>query len=271
MFGRLWHTNAHPLWRRLRTWWRLTFTAALAKSHQVHFITVNGRRCKRVTFPDSVEARRCEAHLEALAATRAMPEILLRHENEVWVAFIEGRPADPESPDDHAAFATFFAALYCQDNQAVALKDTRFAWRLERDLRFLSSIGVLNSELALRLADRAIASAPPLVQIGYDFIDPVLKNFLLSEGRIVAIDIEGLLDEQLLGVGIAKARLRWLGDDADTFIQAIHDLGAPDIAPQFPLAELSFLADWTKMKVLQGKPNYVQPALFHTWLARLEP
>lgn len=265
MAGRVWHRNAHPAWRRLRNWWRLTFTAALGKSHQVHFISVRGRQCKRVIFPDSAEARRCEANLEALATTGILPPVLLRHENEVWVDFIDGRPADPQQ--DRSAFEVFFATLYRQQPQQLTLLETPWQQRLERDLRFLASIGVLDVRKTSALLERAGAEAPQQVFVGYDFIDPVLKNFLFAADRIVAIDIEGLLEQQLLGHGVAKASLRWL-TDSDRFLAALHALGAPDLRPQYRYAQLCFLADWTKMKVLQGKNAYVALEPFDAWLAQ---
>jgi len=245
---------------------RLTFTAAVAKSHQVHFVTLNGRRYKRVTFAHASEAIQLEDSLEAVAAAGVFPRLVLRHENQIWVEFIIGQRLTGVAARERKALSAFFAGIYQQHSERVVLEATSLPARLARDLDFLHDIGVLPKDMTRELEALAARLQPETALLGYDYVDPVLKNFLVAEGGLIAVDVEGLRANQLLGVGVAKARLRWLQQDSEAFLDRMVSAGAPDIRPQFAWAELCFLADWTKHKVLQGKRHYVRPDVFRAFL-----
>lgn len=268
MLGKFWQRNAHPWWRRARTSLRLLFTASLAKTHGVHFISINGCRYKRIRFGDSWEARENHHNLEAVAHLDVFPAPVLRHENELWVAFVAGSKLDASRPETRSLLATFFVALYSTGWRRVASEETRLQLHLERDLAFLRDIGVLERQLAAELLALSHTQRPARLILGFDYIDPLAKNFVVADGRAVAVDIDSLKADQQLGTGLAKARLHWLADDMGAFVDNLVVAGAPDLRPQLAYAELCFLAEWTKMKVLQGKRRYVRPENFRDYLRR---
>ena len=88
-----------------------------------------------------------------------------------------------------------------------------------------------------------------------------VKNFLLDPtGRLMAVDVESLGADQLIGSGAAKACARWIGAQRAPFLASLRSAGAPDFQSYWPFVELSFLAFWTKASFLEGKRRWVEPA-----------
>ena len=105
---------------------------------------------------------------------------------------------------------------------------------------------------------------PKTLWMGFDYSDPVLKNFVIlkDSGKVCAIDVEGLADNQLLGMGIAKACLRWLDPYRDLFFEHLGRPHVPDFRKDFPFIELCFLAKWTKRAFFEQKLKIIDPNLF---------
>lgn len=266
MIARFTHRRAHSLGRRLLDAWRGRFVGGLGKSQQVFFVRANGRRYKRVIFGDSALASEV---VEAMAACRdriSLPELIHQHENELWLEFVEGRAIQAGLEADRKALAECFAALHAAEPVEVALADTRLVRQLETDLNFLHHADILSERQWTALRKQAVALAPDRVWLGLDYIDPVLKNFVSRDGRIVIIDLESLARGCLLGTGIAKSTLHWL-DQRDTFAGEVIELGAPDFRPQLDFAHLALLSGWTKRKLLSGKRSRIKPALFDRFSA----
>jgi hypothetical protein len=233
----------------------------------VYLVDIPGRPCKRVVLADSHQARQVAERLRHFGPSAIYPHLLLEREREVWVEFVEGERVTEASPEVVGGIADLLAVLYKRDPRRLPLASTSFLHDLRVDLGFLRDVGVVDPAAAEALSKRADALAPSHVWVGYDCSDAILKNFVRTpQGRIRAIDVESLAADQLLGVGAAKACLRWLGAERQAFLDRLRRGGAPDFLPAFPFVELSFLAFWTKSSFLEGKSRFVDARRFDRFL-----
>lgn len=267
MLGRIGHRPAHSLARRslyaLRNW----LVGGVGKGQAVYFVDYRGQRYKRIVFGDSRQAELVVAALETVAAADAFPRLVLFHEREIWVEFVTGRKIDVSDASDIASLASFFAHLYGDAPIAAASKDLHR--RLQNDLWFLEHAEVLSTADVQVLQVAAQRLRPKQVLLGFDYTDPVAKNFIMAAsgsggggGGLKAIDVECLQTRQALGTGIAKAALHWSGFDQNRFLEQVVAAGAPDIRTQYPYVELCLIAGWTKRKLLTGKRRYVDSERF---------
>jgi hypothetical protein len=242
------------------------------RSQRVFRVEINGRRFKRVVFPDSLQAREVASRLALFGPDRIYPDLIYERENELWVEFVEGRPLAPTDPIDAALLdrlADLLSVLYLRDPRRVPTERTRFAHRLRTDLGFLRDVGVLGADLQQRLERFGRDAAPKQVWLGFDCVDAIAKNFVREPGgRLRAVDVESLAADQLLGTGVAKARLRWLGDQGGVLLDRLAERGAPDFRPALPFVELCFRAFWLKNAFLEGKRRFVDPGLLAALLGR---
>jgi hypothetical protein len=262
MIGRFFHRPAHSLARRTMDGLRSRFVGGIGKSQSVYFVHLAGHRYKRVIFADTRLAEVVESNLESVGYEAGLPRLVLRHENEIWVEFITGRPVDVTQAEDVQAIAELFAALYRHDAVQLPIAGTRLPSRLRTDLQFLGDAGVLAPQRVGQLLTIAHGLEPEVIWSGYDYVDPVTKNFIVAPRGLVAIDVESLQAGQPLGTGVAKCRVHWLGQGSEDFIARIIAAGAPDFRPQFRYVELCFLAAWTKRKLIAGKRRHVDPERF---------
>jgi hypothetical protein len=240
------------------------FGARLQKSQRLYFVDVHGQRYKRIVLRDSRLAERIQMALERFGDSDLFPRLITTYEHEVWVEFVDGERIDRVDELSVRAVAEFYARVYARAPQQVRLVDTVFAARLHRDLRFLAEVGVLDEVRAKELHAVADRLAPERVWVGFDYTDPVLKNFVMSRrtGRVCAVDVESLECDHLLGFGLGKAFARWLEPHRELFLKCLAESGAPDLAQNLPYAELCFLAFWTKMGFLEQKWHYVDRERF---------
>jgi len=247
--------NANSLWRRgvrhLRQW----RGAQMGKTHQVHLVTINGERFKRVTFALSEEAAAVAAGLQALSGLGRFPALVAHDDRQVWMDFVPGRLA---SRGDADRVADFFTDLYQHRATRVEAGATDFPEHLATNLAFLGRSGVIPDELVLHLQAVGRELQPQFLALGHDYIDPVLKNFVISEDRAVGIDVEALASGLPLGFGLAKARLRWLGGADQSIMQHLDGSQGADLRQQYPWVRLCFLAGYFRQKVLQRKPRLIK-------------
>lgn len=232
---------------------------------------VRGRTCKRIVFADSHVAARVARALSAFAPSGICPGILLLRDRDLWLEWIEGDPLcdlTPLSPASLDGVARILAELNRRAPHALALAGSEYAHQLRLDLDFLRDVGSLGPVQHAGLVERMQAWAPRRVWIGWDCTDAILKNFVREPGgRVVLVDAETLGEQQLVGLGFAKASLRWLGDDRDAFLARLAELGAPDLRDQARWLELCFAAFWVKSSLLAQKRRYSDPRLFERFLA----
>lgn len=239
------------------------------RSQRVYLVTINGRRYKRVILAGAHHAAAVAARLRTFGADRIYPSLILERERELWVEYVEGERPRESGPEVVDAIADLLAVLMKRDPRLLPAASTPFLNDLRVDLRFLADVGVLSLERASELDARAQALAPDAVWVGYDCTDAILKNFVRTPaGEIRAVDVESLGADQLLGSGVAKASLRWLGNDRDRFLARLRGAGVPDFSAYWPFVELSFLAFWTKSSFLEGKSRFVDAAHFERFSGR---
>lgn len=255
--GSLFQKNAHRWTRRLGFALIGRFTGVFGKRQRVYFVSINGHRYKRVVLGDSFEAMRVATAMATAPGRDHFPALIHRHENELLLAFVEGRPFDPSSSDDRAALAAFFAALYRQPRATLALDGPRE--RLAVDARFLCDAGLIDGGMRDRVLDRAAALEPAELIVGLDYVDAVAKNFVLAGKQLKAIDVESLRHDEWLGSGIVNAGLHWLRPEwRDAFVADVERAAGFTLGGQLPWLELAWRVGWIKRKLLQGKAHAIR-------------
>lgn len=251
--------------QRLRVALQGLFSNRPPRTQRVFLVEVNGRRFKRVVFPDSLLAREAATHLTTFGPDRIYPTLIYARENELWVEFVEGRllsEIDPIEDARLAGVADVVASLYTRDPRQVPIEETSTAHVLETDLHFLRDVGVVEPQRHGELMGFAERHAPKQVWIGYDCIDVIRKNFVLEPGgRVRMVDVESLVSDHLIGWGVAKACVRWLGESRGGFLDLLAQRGVPDFQAYFPYVELCFVAYFLKNSFLEGKRRFVDPGL----------
>ena len=261
MAGKMRVKPALPLWQRLRRRWRAWRSAGLAKSHVVHFVRIGEAQFKRVRFAEAHTAQAIAGALERLADLNCFPELLLRHAEQIWVDYVPGAPPRLNDPADQERLTEFFVRLYGQPG-IVASDPAPLTACMLRDLEFLCRAGVLMRDRARELQELEQELRPARVWLGYDYVDPLAKNFIIRDGRAVAIDIEALAAATPLGTGLAKAWLRWPSDPSAEVVRRLLDSGGAELSGQLQWTRLGFVCDYFKQKLLQGKPGYIRVEAF---------
>jgi len=263
--------NVYPFLKRLRSFVSRGHGVRLKKSQSAHFVTFAGQRFKRLILRDSFLAAQIERNLMLFGPSDLIPPFVIRYEHEIWVEYVEGER--PSRGDETTArkVAAFYAAVNGRRTRLVALDDTPYDGRLQLDLRFLNKVGVLEDATYRRICDAAVEIRPARVRVGFDYTDPVLKNFVQRppNGTICAVDVESLEDQQLIGTGAAKALLRWMQPHRSIFFDSYSAAGGPDIRRDFTYIELCFLAWYMKLMFMERKWRHVQPETFHRLFAEM--
>jgi hypothetical protein len=236
------------------------------RTQRVYLVEIEERRFKRLVLPDSHAAQRVARQLGRFAGAGLCPSLVFERENELWVDFVEGELLSALEPLDDAVLgqiADFFAALYASDARRVPVEATPFVHALHTDLRFLHDVGVIGTDAHEALRRVAARETPKEVWVGTDCVDAILKNFVRTpDGRLVHIAVESLWEDQLLGSGVAKAAVRWLGPRRSRFLDLLEARDVPGFLAYFDFVELCFLGFWLKQSFLEGKRRFVDPGLF---------
>lgn len=241
----------------------------LHNTKKVSFVTINGHRYKRLIFSDSTLARDVEQTIRRFGPTDQFPSVVARYERELWMDYIEGPRVRAPDEVTVAKLAAFYSSVYARAPRCERLSGTPFLAELQGSLRFLHQVGILESGTSDALCRSAERFAPEYVWVGFDYMDPVLKNFVIPHGheRLCAVDVESLLSDQLIGMGVAKACARWMDPWRKVFFDCLERDGrAPDFVSYFPFVELYFLATWTKLYFLERKWKRIDPSQFARFL-----
>jgi len=166
-------------------------------------IQMGGRPYKRVTLPDSHVASVVARNLLPFRDSGVFPRLIAVEDNELLLEFVAGTklpvPLDTSFVD---RFIGFFSVIYNMDRERVKLSETDFERELQEDLDFLVDVSILSPRVRRDLDVYLERITPNEVWVGYDFMDPLPKNFVLTdEDRLVAIDVEDLCPGQLIGGG----------------------------------------------------------------------
>jgi hypothetical protein len=252
-------------WKRLGYWISRLGGTRLQKAKSLHFVTIHGQQFKRLILCDAYAASEIERNLEVFRESKIFPNIVIRYERELWVEFIEGHPLKVIDQSVVERMAEFYSRLYSETPRLVDTETTLFPDRLDRDLNFLNQVGILSKNVWEELRNSAHVLRPKHCWIGYDYTDPVRKNFVLNPRTqsLCAVDVEGLVREHLIGMGAAKALVRWLNPFKDEFLRLLVSNHVPDVQPYYGFIELCFLAQWMKRAFFERdwkaiNPNYFQ-------------
>jgi len=258
-----WQSSPYLL-KRVRYFMSHLLGTRLQRSHKLYFVTLNGQRFKRLILSDSSLASGIENNLESFGPTAPFPPLVACYEREIWLEFIDGSPIQTADEQLVRKVADFYATVYARRPHQLDIGESPFLHRLHQDLRFLNQVGVLTDSLYQDLMATAGRLTPQKVWVGFDYTDPVLKNFVISRpgGRLYAVDVGGLADNQLIGMGVAKACRRWLGPFREVFFECLVREGVPNFQTYFPFVELSALAKSTKWSFFEKKWKAVKPVLF---------
>ncbi len=236
----------------------------LQKAKGIHFVTVNGQQYKRLILCDSFLASEIEQQLEAFSESGYFPALVARYEHEIWLEYVDGSPIRSVDEDVVLKIAEFYATVYRKNPVLVNTLDSPFLTRLSQDLRFLHQIGIVTQDAYRDLQAAVPDLMPEQLWVGHEYTDPVLKNFIhrTDNGRICVVDVDGLAVDALLGIGVAKACVRWLGPYQALFLSTLDQHGAPDIQKYFNFVELCFLAKWMKRAFLEQDWKVLDSSLF---------
>lgn len=242
---------ANPLWKRLQRRWRACLGFAQTKTHEVDWVWEEGVRYKRVTFESQAQAQAVATALEAIAPIQRFPSLVRADGPAVWVDYLK---KDRFSSVEPSGLVSFFTELYTHQVTTQTLKPaTPLLAAMVGDLQALKQASLLDATQCQMIDQKAHHIAPAMASVGFDYVDAIEKNFLVTDGRLMAIDIEALLGEQWLGIGLAKAEYRGLLDVEPV----IASLGE-SFAQQYPLVRLAFLVGYFQQKLEQGKPGHIR-------------
>jgi len=254
-------------WKRLGYWMSRFGGTRLQKAKSLHFVSINGQQFKRLVLCDSYLAFEIERNLECFRGVGIFPNIVIRYEREIWVEFVEGLPIKEIDEPLVGKMANFYGHLYSEAPRLVETNTTIFPDRLDRDLHFLNQIGIVSDGLLGELRKSVDILRPNHCWIGFDYTDPVRKNFVLNPKTqlLCAVDVEGLVSEYLIGMGAAKALVRWLNPFKEEFLRLTAVNGAPDFQAYYGFVELCFLAQWMKRAFFERDWKAIKPAYFEEY------
>lgn len=226
-------------------------------------MVLGGHRFKRIQFGDSGQAARIARALEYFAERDVLPAVEARFDSELLLEWIEGDRLDGFDASHSSELARFYAVLYDTTdpgNRAVPTHETAIVARTARDLRFLRDVGVIDDACATELLAATQSLAPAELWIGHDYTDAVPKNFIRhANGRIYGIDAEALVDDGLIGIGVAKSLDRGGPAFREGFLAEFQKLSELPLVSLLPFVELVFQIRWQKNLFLKGSAGRMEP------------
>lgn len=251
-------------WKRVKYFLSRLFGTRLQKAKGIYFVQMNGQWFKRLTYCDSYQVSVLEQNLKAFCDTSYFPSLATSYESELWVTFVEGEMVRNVDDVFLEKFVDFYATLYAKAPKLIVADETLFPQQLQQDLAFLGQVGVLSAQEVQTLSSCAQKLAPEKLWIGFDYTDPVLKNFVLTQPnlQLCAVDVEGLAQNQLIGMGLGKAFALWGKDHRKHILDRLGKQNIPDFVSYYPFIELGFLAKWVKRSFFEQKWRFVNPKVF---------
>jgi hypothetical protein len=251
-------------WKRLSYWMSRLWGTRLQKAKSLHLVTMNGHQFKRLALCDSFLASEIERNLACFQGTGIFPDMVIRYEREIWLEFVEGYPIREIDEALVEKLADFYSRLYSESPRLVETDQTMFPDRLDRDLHFLNQVGILSHKLLGEIRQAVAVLRPGHCWLGFDYTDPVRKNFVLSSKAqlLCAVDVEGLVREHLIGMGPSKALVRWLNPFKKKFLRLLAIKDGPDIQAYYGYVELCFLAQWMKRAFFERDWKAINPDYF---------
>ena len=250
---------ANPWWKRMQRQWRQWRGFEQAKTHQVEWVLIGGQKAKRVTFKTKREADVVATALKTLAPLGCFPTLIAHQDQCVWVSFVPEQATD-EDPSD--LMSAFFQRLYDHQFETPideVSSDTALE-KFESHLNALRASGQFDDAFLNQLSQQCLQCQPQTVYVGLDYVDAIAKNFVMSNGRAIGIDIDAIEDNVPLGKGLAKADYRAL-------INTPELMGTLDarLVRQYPFVRFCFAAEYFCQKLAQGKKRHIDPSVVQAW------
>jgi hypothetical protein len=254
------------LYRRAGLLLRRFVLNRFVRAKHTRVVRLGGRPYKRVTLPDSHVASAVARNLMPFRDSGVFPRLIAIEDNELVLEFVAG--TELTEPIDRALvdrFVGFFSVIYSVDRKRVKLSETDFERELRENLDFLQDVSILSRQLRRDLAASQERITPNEVWVGYDYLDPLLKNFILTnDDRLVAVDVEDLCPDRLIGGGVAKSVLRAFPADREQLLDGLASRANLELRPEMPFIELHFLAQWTQCAFLKGSEKLIDASLFES-------
>jgi len=229
---------------------------------KVALVTVRGQRFKRLRLPDTYAAIRTQNIVEALSESPHVPRAIMRSGNDLWVDYVEGSPVRGAHDADIRGVADLYADLYARSPRQEQEAHTAHSAHLLRDLAVIRDLGALTPTQHDELLGATERLVPSRVWLGFDYVDAGLENFVRApDGRVWAIDLENLVRDQVLGVGLASARVRWPDGCWQRLWRELGTCGIPAL-DHYAFVELYYRAQWIKRKLLKGKTRRLAPGAY---------
>lgn len=193
---------------------------------------------KKVVFNSAIEAREIADAIGAFGPSVHVPDIHQQRDSAVWVDYVAGRRFDPLDAEHRAAASECFTVFARRPSEQVSVEASAYPQRCRTRLEWLRHQQVIDTDLAealhVILADTARGQS---LRIGFDYADPIAANLLIRSdtGDACAIDIKNIRQNAPIGLGLAKARARWLDDDGlACMFERLEREGLNDVVAAFP-------------------------------------
>ena len=231
----------------------------IPKRMDVSFVTINNQHYKRIKFIDHFTSQLAYSMLEDLADCKRFPKVLVQHENELWVEYMQGRLLSNMNDSLCPEFASLYADLYTKSPHQVCAK--KFLTHIEINLDFLQKINIIDYRQQQKLLSLLGRITPQKIWIGYDYADAILSNFLIERktNKLFAIDIDSIRQDCLMGTGLAKANTIWMQDNhLDTVINLMKQQKTPNFYKDLQFIKLHFRSEWLKSLFLRNKRKQLE-------------
>lgn len=226
----------------------------LPKRMDISFVKLGSQRYKRISFIDNYTPIRLKATLDLVSSSNHFPKLLIQHENELWVEYLDGHLLNIMSDPICDQLAKLYGDLSSINPTKITAGN--YVNEIEINLDFLRKMDVIDYQLQQKLLSLLTRIAPKEVWVGLDYADAIPSNFLIQKDshKLVAIDIESLKEEALLGRGLAKAATIWLDDIyLRRIINYLKENKHPDFYNDMEFINLYFRSEWLKSLFLRNK------------------
>ena len=230
--------------------------ATLPKRMDLSFVTLNDQTYKRIKFIDNQTPRHFRDILNKLAPKNHFPAVFHHYENELWVKYVEGDLLNVDNMNEMVCkqFAQFYTDLYKEN--AILVDSRPYTDEIKNNLEFLKQMKVITFEEHQKLCLLLTSITPSQIWQGLDYTDALAKNFLIAsdDKKLIAIDIESIQTDTLLGCGLAKAFARWMPEsNFDQIMKYIQSQDVPMFYKHMDFTHLYFRTKWLKTLLLRNK------------------
>ena len=245
--------DVYSKWRRLGN--RLKSNVGIIpKNMTSSFVFIGDQQYKRLKFKDTYTSENANRILEKLHKHRFFPKVLIQHENELWLEYIEGVLLSTVNDAICEELADLYYTLHVTSPKQTSSE--RFVNQIEVNLNFLHKMEIISHKEHRKLQELLSKNTPEKVWTGLDYVDAIQSNFLTNKSidTLYAIDVDSLRDDSLLGTGLIKANTIWLNDiHLKKIITSLKAKNAPDFFLYILFIQLHFRSKWLKSLFLRDK------------------